>query len=71
MIVNIYLINYLSVILMCLYDLLGGHLAAAWVALRSFGQEGYINMASKLMDVTEKMKNTINNTPVCYLVYKS
>jgi len=41
----------------------GGHLAAAWVAMRSFGEEGYISMASKLMEVTEKMKDTINNTP--------
>lgn len=39
----------------------GGHLAAAWVSLRSMGQSGYLDMAQKLMEVTDKMKSAINN----------
>jgi len=38
----------------------GGHLAAAWVALRSMGQSGYLEMAQKLMDVTKKMKDEVS-----------
>nr|XP_026692289.1 uncharacterized protein LOC100175941 [Ciona intestinalis]XP_026692290.1 uncharacterized protein LOC100175941 [Ciona intestinalis] len=39
----------------------GGHLAAAWVALRAMGQDGYIDMARKLMETTEKMKEGVRS----------
>ena len=50
------------------YDLLfvwtGGQLAAAWVALRTMGEDGYMKMAQTLMDTTKKLINGINNIPV-------
>nr|CAB3266029.1 sphingosine-1-phosphate lyase-like [Phallusia mammillata] len=39
----------------------GGHLAAAWIALRAMGQDGYMDMARKLMETANKMKAGIRN----------
>jgi len=41
----------------------GGNIAAAWVALRAMGQDGYMNMAKRLMDTTEKLKAGIKAIP--------
>ena len=46
---------------------LGGHLAGAWVALRAMGQDGYLDMAKKLMDTANKMKAGINKIEVSLL----
>jgi len=43
---------------------LGGHLAAAWAALRSMGEDGYIEMARQLMDTADKMKAGVNSIQV-------
>jgi len=32
----------------------GGHLAASWAVVNSMGQDGYLNLARKIMDTTEK-----------------
>ncbi len=37
----------------------GGNLAASWAVLQVMGQEGYIDVARKLMDVTQQMKDGI------------
>lgn len=42
----------------------GGPIAASWVVLRHMGQEGYVEMARKLMDITDIMKRGINDTEV-------
>ena len=42
----------------------GGHLAGAWVALKAMGQDGYVDMARKLMDATNKMKEGVNKIEV-------
>ena len=42
----------------------GGNIAAAWVALKATGQDGYTSMAKTLMDTTEKLKKGIDAIPV-------
>ena len=47
--------------------LLGGNIAAAWVALKAMGVDGYMKMARKLMDCTEKLKEGITKIPVSFM----
>lgn len=42
----------------------GGPIAASWAVLRHMGQEGYVEMARKLMEITNIMKRGINDTEV-------
>ena len=42
----------------------GGNIAAAWVALKAMGVDGYMKMAKQLMDTTERLKKGINSIPV-------
>ena len=39
----------------------GGAIAAAWAALMSIGEEGYLVMAKSTLEATEKIKNFIRN----------
>ena len=41
----------------------GGPIAAAWAVLKYLGWDGYLNLAKKAMDTTEKFKTTVNDTP--------
>jgi len=38
----------------------GGNIAAAWATLRALGEEGYMEMAAKLMVITKKMIDGVN-----------
>ena len=42
----------------------GGLIASAWVAMMSLGVSGYMEMAKKLMDTTNKLKDGINRIEV-------
>ena len=37
----------------------GGNIAAAWAAMKSLGEEGYMARAKTLMDITDKLKEGI------------
>ncbi|BFZ21048.1 hypothetical protein BsWGS_24087 [Bradybaena similaris] len=37
----------------------GGNIAAAWAALNSLGEEGYLSRAGKLMEITDKIKAAV------------
>jgi glutamate/tyrosine decarboxylase-like PLP-dependent enzyme len=41
----------------------GGAIAAAWATLQHFGQEGYLELAKKIMDTSEKLKAGIAEIP--------
>eukprot|EP00118_Oscarella_pearsei_P026722 m.310347 g.310347 ORF g.310347 m.310347 type:complete len:537 (+) comp51007_c0_seq1:154-1764(+) len=41
----------------------GGNIAASWAALRSIGQDGYLKMAGKLMEVTLTLQSGIRDIP--------
>lgn len=41
----------------------GGPIAAAWVALRALGEEGYLKIADKVMKAAEQLKTEINAIP--------
>lgn len=41
----------------------GGPVAAAWVALKSLGESGYVAIAEKVMQATEKLKTAISAIP--------
>ena len=43
---------------------LGGSIAASWAVLRSMGQDGYMEVAEKLMQVAAIMKEGVNSTEV-------
>ncbi|ELU10802.1 hypothetical protein CAPTEDRAFT_156221 [Capitella teleta] len=46
----------------------GGNIAAAWVALKAMGQDGYMKMAKQLMETTVLLKDAINAIPgLCIL----
>ena len=47
--------------------ILGGNIAASWAAIKSLGEDGYMNKAKALMGVTEKMKNKIKEIEVSRL----
>lgn len=42
----------------------GGNIASSWAAMMSLGQEGYLCVAERLMEVTLSMKNGIKSIPV-------
>ncbi|ESO86000.1 hypothetical protein LOTGIDRAFT_129959, partial [Lottia gigantea] len=42
----------------------GGNIAASWVCMRSLGKDGYMRKAKELMDITNKLKDGINNIDV-------
>ena len=48
----------------CVYLWSGGPIAASWAVLRYMGQEGYMEMARKLMGITDVIKRGINDTEV-------
>ena len=52
----------LEILLSCVLP--GGVLAAAWVALRIMGQDGYLKTAKTLMETTRKLIDGINSIPV-------
>lgn len=39
---------------------LGGNIASSWAVLQCLGEDGYVDIARKLMEVAERMKNGIN-----------
>ncbi|CAL1543772.1 unnamed protein product [Lymnaea stagnalis] len=39
----------------------GGNIAAAWAAMNSLGEEGYMAKAKKLMDITDRLKEGIGS----------
>ena len=41
----------------------GGAIAAAWATLQHFGQEGYLELGKKIMDITGKLKAGIADIP--------
>lgn len=42
----------------------GGNIASSWAAITSLGQDGYLNVADRLMKVTRSMKEGIKSIPV-------
>ncbi|GFO12152.1 sphingosine-1-phosphate lyase [Plakobranchus ocellatus] len=42
----------------------GGNIAAAWAAMKSLGEEGYMDRARTLMDITDRLKKGIMETEV-------
>ncbi len=42
----------------------GGNIAAAWVALKALGHDGYTRIAKDVMEVTDKLKAGISNIQV-------
>ncbi|KAK2150178.1 hypothetical protein LSH36_419g01016 [Paralvinella palmiformis] len=48
----------------------GGLIASAWVALMSLGVSGYMEMAKKLMDTTNKLKDGINRIESLHILGK-
>ena len=43
----------------------GGNLASSWAALLLMGQDGYMSVARRLMEVTRTMTTKINETEAC------
>ena len=43
-----------------MYNVTGGIMAASWAILKCMGQDGYLDMARKLMAVTDYLKREIN-----------
>ncbi|MFX1310354.1 MAG: pyridoxal phosphate-dependent decarboxylase family protein [Promethearchaeota archaeon] len=46
----------------------GGAIAAAWVAMRTLGINGYLKLAKIVMDATEKLIDGINQIPELYVI---
>ncbi|MFW9937556.1 MAG: pyridoxal phosphate-dependent decarboxylase family protein [Candidatus Thorarchaeota archaeon] len=46
----------------------GGAIAAAWVAMRTLGINGYLKLAKVVMDATEKLIDGINQIPELYVI---
>ncbi|MHA2398201.1 MAG: pyridoxal phosphate-dependent decarboxylase family protein [Promethearchaeota archaeon] len=46
----------------------GGALAAAWIALRALGTDGYLNLAKIVMDTSKKLMKGINDIPELYII---
>ena len=44
----------------CARVCVGGAIAASWAVLRCMGQEGYVEIARKLMEIADIMKTGIN-----------
>ena len=47
--------------IMLQYFYVGGTMAASWAILKCMGQDGYLDMAKKLMAVTDHIKNEIQS----------
>ena len=43
---------------------LGGNIASSWAVLQCMGEDGYMEIAERLMGVATKMKNGINQIEV-------
>lgn len=48
----------------------GGAIAAAWVAMRTLGINGYLKLAKIVMDATKKLIEGINQIPELYIIGK-
>lgn len=48
----------------------GGAIAAAWIAMRALGVDGYMKLAKIVMDSTEKLIEGINQIPELYIIGK-
>ncbi|MFX0057162.1 MAG: pyridoxal phosphate-dependent decarboxylase family protein [Candidatus Hodarchaeota archaeon] len=48
----------------------GGAIAAAWVAMRKLGIDGYLKLAKIVMDASEKLIEGINKIPELYILGK-
>ncbi len=46
----------------------GGALAAAWIALRALGTDGYLNLAKIVMGTSKKLMKGINDIPELYII---
>ena len=46
----------------------GGAIAAAWVAMRALGINGYLKLAKIVMDATKKLIDGINQIPELYII---
>ena len=42
----------------------GGNIASSWAVLNSMGQEGYMDVAKRLMEVTKHLKEGVNSIQV-------
>lgn len=42
----------------------GGNIASSWAVLQCMGQDGYMDVAKKLMEVATRMKEGIQSTEV-------
>ncbi|MHB8872827.1 MAG: pyridoxal phosphate-dependent decarboxylase family protein [Myxococcaceae bacterium] len=48
----------------------GGAIAAAWAALRHFGEDGYLALAKGILDTTQKLREGVAATPGLYVLGK-
>lgn len=48
----------------------GGAIAAAWAIINYLGEEGYLDLAKKVMDTTKKMIEDINEIPELHILGK-
>ncbi len=48
----------------------GGQLAASWAALRVMGREGYVRVAERVMETTQKLIAGINAIPVSTVAWQ-
>ena len=46
----------------------GGNIASSWAVLQCMGEDGYMDIARRLMIVAERMKNGINAIEVKYIL---
>jgi sphinganine-1-phosphate aldolase len=46
----------------------GGAIAAAWVAMKTLGVNGYMKLANKVMDATNRLIKGINSIPELYVI---
>ena len=46
----------------------GGAIAAAWVAMKSLGMDGYMKLAKIVMEATKKLIEGINSIPELYII---
>lgn len=43
-----------------MFGYVGGNIASSWAVLQCMGEDGYMDIARRLMQVAERMKNGIN-----------
>ena len=46
----------------------GGIIAASWAILKCMGQDGYLEMAKKLMEVTNRIKDEIQSNIKVFII---